>query len=375
MKNFIQIYNKLLLEENNNYCYPEYIGLNIFNILNEWVESPDLLSFPKELQIELCKNLRKHFDNFFIISYKKIIDILKKYDYDYTDDVVDGMKKYDIVNSGYLILISLSIDESDDFINNKTLNFIKENFNDIYDNAYDIFANIYNNRYSDGLTIFHRDEYDPENSYTCIFINRNCSNLKDTLEHELTHFIKNVAKYGNKFPKTYSGLTTNKLKNKQIACVDFVYTLFKDLQFSDQTSYSIKEIALRVFTEREEQPTIKSIINSFIRAYENDKNKYEFNHLRKSIPQIENTSDRNKIIDFRINWLNNFLKNINSKNILKENRNLIEEYFSKRNYEKNYTIEFILKCISYLCFKENYPQYNIDNIIKENFKTFKFRDI
>ena len=77
--------------------------------------------------------------------------------------------------------------------------------------------------------------------------------------------------------------------------------------------------------------------------------------MRKTIPQIENTSDRNKIIDFRINWLNNFLENINSKNILKENKDLIEEYFSNRNYEKNYTIEFILKCISYLCFKENYP--------------------
>ena len=155
--------------------------------------------------------------------------------------------------------------------------------------------------------------------------------------------------------KNMSGLTANKLKNKQIACVDFIYNLFKNLQFSDQTSYSIKEIALRVFTEREEQPTIKSIINSFIRNYENDKSKYEFNHLKKTIPQIENTSDRNKIINFRINWLNNFLENINSKNILKENKDLIEEYFSKKNYEKNYTIEFILKCISYLCFKENYP--------------------
>jgi hypothetical protein len=50
-------------------------------------------------------------------------------------------------------------------------------------------------------------------------------------------------------------------------------------------------------------------------------------------------------------------------------------YFSKKNYEKNYQIEFILKCISYLCFKKNYPEYDIDKIVKENFKRIKFRDI
>ena len=371
MNNIIKIYNELISKE----IHPEYIGLNIFNVLNEWVESPDLLQFPKELQIELCKNLRKHFDNLYIISYKKIIEILEKYDYDYVDDVINGMKKYDAINKGYLILISLSIDESDNLFNNKTLNFIKDNYNDVYDNAYDIFSKVYNNRYSDGLTIFHRDIYDPENTYTCIYINRNSSNLKDTLEHELTHFIKNVAKYSNKFPKTYSGLTPEKLKSKQIKCVDFIFNLFKHLNFSKETCFSIKEIVLRAFTEIEEQPTIKSIVNSFIRYYEKDKTKYTFNHLLKSITQIENSDDKSMIIDFRLTWLDKFLYKINSFEIFKENKSLIENYFSKKNYEKNYKIEFILKCVSYLCFKENYPEYNLDNIIKENFKIFKFRDV
>ena len=373
MKNLIKSYTELI--NDGKKTKPEYIGLNIFNILNEWVESPDLLQFPKELQIELCKNLRRHFDNLYIISYKKIIEILEKYDYDYVDDVINGMKKYDAINRGYLILISLAIDESNDLFNNKTLNFIKDNYNDVYDNAYDIFSKVYNNRYADSLTIFHRDEYEPENSYTCIFINRNCSNLKDTLEHELTHFIRNVAKYSNKFPKTYSGLTPEKLKSRQISCVDFIFNLFKDLSFSGQTCFSIKEIVLRAFTEIEEQPTIKSIVNSFIRYYEKDKTKYEFNHLLKTIAQIESSNDKTTIIEFRLNWLDEFLNKINSFEIFKEYKSLLENYFSKKNYEKNYKIEFILKCISYLCFKENYPEYDIDKIVKENFKRFKFRDL
>ena len=373
MNEFIKAYNELIFDENK--IKPEYIGLNIFNILNEWVESPDLLQFPKELQIDLCKNLRRHFDNLYIISYKKIIKILEKYDYDYVDDVICGMKKYDAINRGYLILISLAIDESTNLFNNKTLNFIKENFNDIYDNAYDIFSKVYNNRYVDGLTIFHRDIYEPENSYTCIYINRKCSNLKDTLEHELTHFIKNVANQSNKFPKIYSGLTPEKLKSRQIKCVDYIYSLFNQLNFSDQTCFSIKEIVLRAFTEIEEQPTIKSIINSFIRCYEKDEFKYEFNHLLKNIKQIENSNDRTMIIEFRLNWLDEFLDKINSFEIFKEHKSLIENYFSKKNYEKDYKIEFILKCVSYLCFKENYPEYDIDKIVKENFKRFKFKDV
>ena len=97
MKKFLEMYNDII--QNFTSC-PEYIGRNIFNIMNEWVESPDLVQFPKELQIELCKNLRKHFDNLYIISYKKIIEILEKYDYDYFDDVLAGMKKYDIVIVG-----------------------------------------------------------------------------------------------------------------------------------------------------------------------------------------------------------------------------------------------------------------------------------
>ena len=103
MNNIINVYKELISKE----IHPEYIGLNIFNVLNEWVESPDLLQFPKELQIELCKNLRKHFDNLYIISYKKIIEILEKYDYDYVDDVINGMKKYDAINKEYLILITI----------------------------------------------------------------------------------------------------------------------------------------------------------------------------------------------------------------------------------------------------------------------------
>ena len=124
MNKFIKAYNELIFDENK--IKPEYIGLNIFNILNEWVESPDLLQFPKELQIDLCKNLRRHFDNLYIISYKKIIEILEKYDYDYVDDVICGMKKYDAINRGYLILISLAIDESTNLFNNKTLTINKD---------------------------------------------------------------------------------------------------------------------------------------------------------------------------------------------------------------------------------------------------------
>lgn len=371
MKQFIKTYNDLM----NNSKKIQYVGLNIFNVLNQWVQSPDLIEFPKQLQISLCKNLRKRYDNLYIISYEKIIEILKQYNYDYTDDVIQSMNKYKAINRGYLIIITLNIDDSENFLNNKTLNFIKSNFNDIYDNAYDIFSKIYNNRYADGLTIFHRDQYQPENTYTCIYINRNVSNMKDTLQHQLTHFIRNVAKYSNKFPKTYSGLTANKLKNRKIQCVDYISNILTQLNFSKIAISSIKEIAIRAFTEAEEQPTIKSIVNSFIRHYENDLTKYEINHIYRNVSYIENNLNLTDKIKFREKWLNEFLKDINNFNFLKTNKKLIENYFLIKQYEKNYKIQFILKCISYLCFKFNYPEYDIDNILIINFKKFKFRDV
>lgn len=372
MNKFLEIYNNII---NDDTLCPEYIGRNIFNIMNEWVESPNLVQFPKELQIELCKNLRKHFDNLYIISYKKIIEILEKYDYDYVDDVINGMKKYDVVNKGYLILICVKLDESDNLLSNKTLKFIKENFNDIYDNAYHIFSNIYNNRYADGLTVLHRDNYDPEDAYTCIYINRDCSNMKDTLEHELCHFIKRVANYQNKFPKTYSGLTVDKLRDRRLKCVDYIYNIFNSLGFSKEVCYALKELVLRTCTEDEEQNSINSIVNGIIRKYETDKTKFKINHLNKSIPQIEHLLSNKQLIEFRLSWLNNFLSGVNSYKFFKDNKNIIESYFSTRNYFKNYDIEFILKCVSYLCFKFNYPEYDIDKILTYNFKKFKFRDV
>lgn len=250
------------------------------------------------------------------------------------------MNKYKAINRGYLIIITLNIDDSENFLNNKTLNFIKSNFNDIYDNAYDIFSKIYNNRYADGLTIFHRDQYQPENTYTCIYINRNVSNMKDTLQHQLTHFIRNVAKYSNKFPKTYSGLTANKLKNRKIQCVDYISNILTQLNFSKIAISSIKEIAIRAFTEAEEQPTIKSIVNSFIRRYENDITKYEINHIYRNVSYIENNLNLSDKIKFREKWLNEFLKDINNFNFLKINKKLIENYFLIKQYEK--TMKFSL---------------------------------
>jgi len=373
MKEFIKVYNQIINEQLD--LKPEYIGLNIFNIMNEWVESPDLLEFPKELQIELCKHLRKNFDYLYIISYKQIISILQKYDYEYLDDVIDGMKKYDAINKGYLILINANIDISENFENNKTLNFIKQNYNDIYDNALDIFSKIYNNKFADGLTIFHRDEYDPENTYTCIYINRNSFNNKDTLEHELTHFIKRVAKYQNKFPKTYSGLSVDKLNSRSIKGIDYISNIFKNLQFSEQVIYSIKELILRTCTDIEEQPIIKSIINNFIRTYEQDNTKHLINHKYKTINQIENLLNGDELIKFRLNWITAFLEKVNNHQIFKDNKQVIEQYFNQRQSNKNYQIEFILKYIIYLVFKYVYPEYDIDNIIKYNFKIFKFRDI
>ena len=370
---FIEAY-KLVLEDMSPFK-PSYKGLNMFSILGEWTESPELLSFPKELQVELCKNLRKKHDSISFISFKKIIEILEKHGYDYADDVAEGLKKIDPSGHGALLLISADVDENEDFRENKTLKFIKDNFNDIYDNAYSVFSEVYNNRKADGLTVLHRDELEPGNAYCCIFLSRKAFSMKDTLEHELTHFIKNVASHNGKFPKTYSEVTPEKIKNRRYMCIVSLNNLLASVGLSHEAMSEIDQIAWRAFTAREEQPTIKSIVNAFIRRYETDKSFHAIGHNVLKVSQIEAAMSLEEIESFRLSWIRSLLEKISSGELFKESKDKLESYFFAAYREKDYEIEFLLKCMSYYCFKEQYPEYKIESIVEENFKKFKFRDV
>lgn len=343
----------------------QYVGLDVYDIIGEWVESPELTELPKALQIELCKSLRRFHDSISIISYEKILSILEDYDYPWAEDVKSSMKQFDSLHKSCLLLVSVDVDPSEDFRENKTLKFIKENYNDAYGNAYEIFMYIYNNKDAEGLTVFHRDEFDPANKFTCIFINRKAASMKDTLEHELTHFVKRVAMYSNKFPKTYSIHGDRKLVEK---ISENISKIFKAVGISStKLSYQLFKLVASKMMASEEHETAKSIINAVIRRYEKSSEKFNVNHKMLSISQIESSGSSDAIASTRIEWLKKFLRSLSSFEFFRENAGVLEEASPER--------DFYLKCITYVCFRECFPEYCIDKLLEENFKKFKFRDV
>ncbi len=123
----------------------------------------------------------------------------------------------------------------------------------------------------------------------------------------------------------------------------------------------------------EQHQTITSMIKFFIRTYEKSKNAYEINHKKYSIPQIENQTLNDMKLKIRLKWLDEFLLKINDYKIFDYEQ--LEGYLNTRERIVTDEIQLQLMCLIYLYVKNVLIQYNIDEILKDEFKKFKFRKV
>lgn len=131
------IYEKLISEEDDvsissdsikeltiqlyeSYCIPEPQYLNGWKLVNEVVEDPELTPIPKNVLIDIVSKLKS--DNCILkIPYSYLYKLLKKYDYEYFNELKENLLKYSKYDSGYLYIVLSSLDLKNSYESNKTI--------------------------------------------------------------------------------------------------------------------------------------------------------------------------------------------------------------------------------------------------------------
>lgn len=328
-------------------------------IINETVKSVELTPVPDYVLYEILQNLKRN-KNVLKISYKKIIEIVDNSEYALSDVFLKSISKYanDISGNLYVILLNLS-----DFEESKVvLSELQSQLNND-ERLYQVLSTLQNQNVQDlqGLTIIKKN-IQIEKYKDCFIILNRKDNWKDTLEHEFKHFIQRVCSFDKDLPKIIDNFSLEKVDClKPFLKYDFTYQEISQLQNFLRSKLS----------KSEQHQSITSMIKFFIRCYETSFDKFDVNHRKMNIKQIEGLEKtlRNQI---RLQWLNDFLSKINSFDIF--DYDLIKNYI--RSHDRVLTKELKLQfmCLLYLYIKETNVA-DIDKILKEEFEQFKFRGI
>lgn len=350
---------------NNNDLTYESIYLNTYRILNEYVENPQLTPIPKNVFIDIIKRLKTKINNKYTITYKEIHDLLYRYDYQYYDDFKQNLLKYNKFN-GKLTIAILNNDP------NIIHEFLDEEFDFIKIND---LINQLNNDPTGIIDSWNKDLSSPKilDKNVVILINRDLIQLdqswKDTLEHELTHFIQRIVGFNKTLQKRiqYNGPNSvNQYNNNVKQLIDII--LSKTTLNKNNVIAGFNRFINYILKPNEIEPSSKSCINRFQRMYETSKITFNNNKFKLNIKKLED----------RLIWLNEFLNKINNLQYYNSEEfiNLFDTYFLKNKNNLTYyqflQYNQLFAILIYIIYKLN--NINIEQDIKEHFKTFILRD-
>lgn len=314
-----------------------------FNILNEYVEDPELTPVPKQVLIMFAKSLKTKKDSVKTFSYKEIYEMLHEYDYEYSEEFKENLLKYDAFN-GHLTVAAIQndekiiheyLDDEFDFLKvNDLVEKMKANPTSIVDS--------WSRDLSEDVVV---------QKNVLILLNRSLiirgQDWKDSLEHELTHFIQRIVGLDKSLKKKtqYFGQKSsdniNEFKEDIIertklnkAHVDAMLNRFID--------YERKPI--------EHDPSIKSCLNTFQRKFEREK------------PKI----DRNEWLDAELKKIDSYFNELFDEQFLKDKGKIVsfDEMFKNKWLFALLTYK-LMKCLG----------YDMDVKLKEHFKKLNFKDI
>ncbi len=351
--------SKFILEQ-------EYI--NGWKLVNEVVEDPELTPVPKNIFIDIAKKLCKEY-SIVKYSYKDLYQNLKKYDYEYYDEFKENLKKYSATNANlYVILSPLDLKHSAD--SNKTIQLMKSSMSEA--DTYRLFQEIFRNVNASAFTLSEINLNSAVNKNSFIFLNRDKlgNKWKDTLEHELTHFIQRIVGFDKSLSKTLNNeFLYDELNNPIFSqnLIDFI----EDISNCSYLYSGLTKFLLYIFKNTEQHTFVKNIINFIQREYEYDKSVYEINNKKLKISQIESLNDIKMI--FREKWIKNYLEWLNN-NKCKEW--LKEKYIKYLKSNESHKFKKFLLYVAYYGIKlQLSDSYKIDEMILNHFKKFKFRDM
>lgn len=368
----------ILSSTDDNY---EVITEDVLKILNEYVSNPELTPIPKEFLNFICSKVKFRRDNVVSISMSELYSLLREYEYPHYEKFKNSLKQF--TGNLYIVLLfdrDFSFSETPELYGfNKTYSFL---LNTIKDEKIckNICKELLKPKLKNVDAFCSKTDNDLKNNEFflnngLIFISLRREFLKDSLEHELTHFIQKTVGIEQLITDISLNNTLNSFENKDIQSF---YRLIGWLKTNITTNIEkidrLSQFFAVKFASTELHQSIKAVLNGFQRIYEFNKfgYLYELDFPTSEINKKEAKND----INFRLLWLNKFLEIINTKEFIKNNLkpvilNLFESE-EQQQYLIKYRPYFIL--LLYFGFNEMFKKLKINDKLLEHFKTFNYKD-
>lgn len=391
MTRFEEIYLRIINEMNSiSNAEPEFIDYNniedtysiitedTISIINEYVKDPELTPIPKDFLNVICSRVKYRRDNVTIISMKELYELLREYEYPFYNDFKDSLKTF----SGNLYIVML-FDRDFNFYSspyfNKTFSFVNH-----YIKNTNVCTKICNellkNKHKNVDAFCSKTDNDLKNNEFfqnngLIFISLKGEFIKDSLEHELTHFVQKTVG----FNKTEQQIKQSNKFNNFINCDNksaehLIKWLKEYITENDFQLSRLMQFFGVKFNSNELHQSIKAVLNGIQRIYEYGKLSY-ISELDFSKNEI-NKEESNKNLQFRLNWLNSFLLVINSNKFIENNLKPVILNLFKEEEQQEYLIKnrpyFII--LLYFGFKIMFKDLKIDEKLKTHFNSFNFKD-
>lgn len=312
-----------------------------FTLLNEYVEDPDLTPVPRQLLIDLVKDLRTKKDSLKTITYKEIYEKLDKYDYEYAEEFKENLLKYDAFDGHLTVAVLENVPKTIHKNLDKEFDFIKvdEMIKDLNASATGLIDS-----WSRDLSA---DEVIQKN--VVILLNRSLvshgQSWKDSLEHEMTHFIQRIVGLDKSLKRSSSYFGFDELKMQKFSSLknDILNRTSLD---KSEVDANLNRFIMYVISPAEHDATLKSCLNAFQREFERSGEK-----------------DRNA-------WIDSILKHdfisLFDKYFLKS-RTTLTTHDEKMEHKLLFAI-LVFKIYSCL-------GYDMESMLRKHFSKFRRRDI
>ena len=350
------------------------IAEGVTKIIDEYVKDPAFTPVPKELLDYVCSMSPLKKPGIASVPFKEICKKLKDFDYEYFNEFKTNLESRSLLDGKLFIMTAYGIDDSDVYpAFNRTYNAINSAVKDI-DASFKLFETLKRMKDADAFCTVE-DSSDPLagffNGNAFIFVSLFAEFKKDSLEHELTHFVQRIVGFDKSLKKSYTSAEFNSFMTKDIEKAKALSELSKTMTDSADGVSMLMGFFASKFNSRELDQTIKAILNGFQRIYEEDRLDFvspqlEFDRHKKN--RAESRGDRT----LRMRWLSDFIRIVNEPAFV---RDYVKPCLKSNSYDNEFfrknRVIFIV--VAYLGFKKMFS-FSIDDALVDHFKSFKFRD-
>lgn len=199
-------------------------------ILNEYVSDPELTPVPKEFLNLICSKVKFRRDNVTIISIKELYELLREYEYPYYSDFKNSLRTL----NGNLYIVML-FDRDFEFVGDDSI--LK--FNSTYQFLLNTIKNenicnqlckeLLNEKNKNVDALCSKTDSDLRNNKffenNClIYISLKTEFIKDSLEHELTHFVQKTVGFNKTETQIKQNNRFNLNKDSAQKLIDWIKT-------------------------------------------------------------------------------------------------------------------------------------------------------